>query len=195
MFFLIIRLGYRNQVLFEKAIINPLKSNIMKTLKNTFAILLIALFAISCNNNDDNPSETSIPPVVANDNYIRCKIDGVAYAVSGAAITGAQNSNAFDFRSDISGGGIGMDFSLSGQAAVGTYTFNTTNVIAVGRLDYKSPDIYSSGICTGSKGTLTINAKNGKTIEGTFSFTGKKLFGCSNPAKVISEGTFKVTFI
>ncbi|WP_310558497.1 hypothetical protein, partial [Flavobacterium sp.] len=104
----------------------------MKTLKNTFVILLITLLSISCSNNDNNPAVTTQPPVVINDNYIRCNIDGVAYAVSGAAITGAQNSIAFDFRSDISGGGIGMDFSLSGQAAVGTYSPNYLNASATG---------------------------------------------------------------
>ncbi len=167
----------------------------MKTLKNTFVILLITLLSISCSNNDNNPAVTTQPPVVINDNYIRCNIDGVAYAVSGAAITGAQNSIAFDFRSDISGGGIGMDFSLSGQAAVGTYSPNYLNASATGRLNYRSPDIYSSGICSTSSGTLIITTKNGKTIEGTFSFTGKKIAGCTSAAKTITNGTFKVTFI
>lgn len=166
----------------------------MKTLKNTFAILLIALLSISCSNDDDNPADTTTP-VVVNDNYIRCNIDGIAYAVSGAAVTGAQNSLAFDFRSDISSSGIGMDFSILGQAAVGTYSPNYSNASAVGRLNYRSPDIYSSGICSTSSGTLTITAKNGKTIEGTFSFTGKKIAGCTSAAKTITNGTFKITFI
>jgi hypothetical protein len=162
----------------------------MKTLKNIIAILIITTFTISCSHNDDT---TTTPLPAANNNFIRCKIDGVDYAVTGTAITGDQNSLAFNFRSDITGGGVGMDFSLNGQAAVGTYSPNYSNATTVGRLNYRSPDIYSSGICSTSSGTLTITAKNGNTIEGTFNFNGKKTLGCSNAAKVITNGTFKVT--
>lgn len=166
----------------------------MKTLKKIASIVLITLVSISCSHSDDS-STTPTPTPTVNDNFIRCKIDGVDYAATGTAVTGAQNSLAFDFRSDISGGGIGMDFSLNGQAAVGTYTPNYANATTIGRLNYRSPDIYSSGICSTSSGTLTITAKNGKTIEGTFSFTGKKVLGCSSAAKTITNGTFKVTFL
>lgn len=167
----------------------------MKTIKNTFAILLLTIFTISCNNDDNLP--TPILPVIPSNSFIRCTIDGVAYEAPIANILADQNEVAWNFRSDISGGasGIGLDFSINGQAAVGTYAFNTTNVMTVGRLNYRSPDIYSSGICSGSNGTLTINAKNGKTIEGTFSFTGKKIAGCTSAAKVITDGVFRVTFI
>lgn len=164
----------------------------MKTLKNTFAILLITLISISCSHSDDSPAPTS----PSNDNFIRCKIDGVDYEVTGTAITGAQNSLAFDFRSDISGGGTGMDFSINGQAAVGSYSLTYSNATTAGRLNYRlNGDIYSSGICSTSSGTLTITSKNGNTIEGTFSFTGKKALGCSNAPKMITNGSFKVTLI
>jgi hypothetical protein len=164
----------------------------MKTLQKIFVILFISLLTISCSNDDDNSTTTTPTPSTS---YIRCKIDGVAYEAPVANILADQNSVAWNFRSDISDGvsGIGLDFSVNGQAAVGTYTFNTTNVTTVGRLNYRSPDIYSSGICTGSNGILTITAKNGNTIEGTFSFTGKTFLGCANPAKSITEGTFRVT--
>jgi Family of unknown function (DUF6252) len=166
----------------------------MKTLLKTFAILFISLLIFSCSNDDDN---TTTPTPTTSTSFIRCKIDGVAYEAPVADILADQNEIAWNFRSDISGGAsnIGLDFSITGQAAVGTYTFNTTNVMTVGRLNYRSPDIYSSGICTGSNGTLTITAKNGKTIEGTFSFTGKKIAGCTSAAKVITDGTFRVTFL
>lgn len=159
----------------------------MKTLLKTFTILFLSLSTISCNNDDDNST--------ANNSFIKCKIDGVAYEAPVADILADQNEVAWNFRSDISGGAsnIGLEFSIIGQAAVGTYTFNTTNISTVGRLNYRSPDIYSSGICTGSNGTLTITSKRGNTIEGTFSFTGKTFLGCSNPAKSITEGTFKVS--
>lgn len=164
----------------------------MKTLQKIFVILFISLLTISCSNDDDN---STTPTPTPSTSFIRCKIDGVAYEAPVANILADQNSVAWNFRSDISDGvsGIGLDFSINGQAAVGTYTFNTTNVTTVGRLNYRSPDIYSSGICTGSNGILTITAKNGNTIEGTFSFTGKTFLGCANPAKSITEGTFRVT--
>lgn len=163
----------------------------MKSILNSFAILFVSLLTISCNNDDDPPT----PTTATNDNFIKAKIDGVDYMVSGSAITGDQNSLAFNFRSDISGGGTGMDFSINGQAVVGTYALNYSNASTAGRLNYRlNGDIYSSGICSTSGGTLTITAKNQKTIEGTFSFTGKKALGCSDAPKVISNGTFKVTF-
>jgi hypothetical protein len=164
----------------------------MKTLKNTIAILLISLLAICCNNDGDS---TTNPTPTSSNNFIRCKIDGVAYEAPVTNILADQNELAWNFRSDISGNasGIGLDFSITGQATVGTYTFNTTNVATVGRLNYRSPNIYSSGICAGSYGTLTITSKNGNTIEGTFSFIGKTFLGCDNPAKSITEGTFRVS--
>lgn len=170
------------------------QTNMKTQILKIVAILLITIFTISCSNNDDDNSTTPTP--APSNSFIRCKIDGVAYEAPVANILADQNEVAWNFRSDISGGvsGVGLDFSINGQAAVGTYTFNTTNVTTVGRLNYRSPDIYSSGICTGSNGSLTITAKNGNAIEGTFSFTGKTFLGCSNPAKSITEGTFKVTF-
>ena len=170
----------------------------MKTkFKNTFAILIMTLLSMSCSNSDDNPTPNPTPSPTASTNFLRCKIDGIAYEASITNILADQNTVAWNFRTDIAGGvsGIGLDFSVNGQAAVGTYNFNTTNVTTIGRLNYRSPDIYSSGICTGSNGTLTITAKNGKTIEGTFSFTGKKIAACTNAAKTITDGTFKVTFL
>jgi heat shock protein HslJ len=163
----------------------------MKTIKNTFAIFMITLLTISCSKSDDTAM-----PTPSNDNFIKAKIDGVDCMVTGNAATGAQNSIAFDFRSDISGGGTGMDFSILGQANVGTYNFTYSNVSTVGRLNYRlNNDIYSSGICNTSSGTLTITAKNGKTIEGTFSFTGKKILGCAQAQKTITNGSFKITLI
>ncbi len=165
----------------------------MKSLFKTFAFLLVAILTFSCSKDEETPAIAGQP--TTNTNFIRATIDGVAYEAPVTQIMADQNTVAWNFRSDIVGGvsGIGLDFSVIGQASLGTYSFNTTNVSTVGRLNYKSPDIYSTGICTGSIGTLTITAKNGSTIEGTFSFTGKTFLGCSNPAKSITNGTFRVT--
>lgn len=164
----------------------------MKTLKNTLAILLITLLSFSCNNDDDN-STNQIPSTSTD--FIRCKIDGIAFEATGANIIADQNEIAFNMNSDVRSGGIGMDFSFFGQAAVGTYTVNPSNLMTVGRLQYRSPDIYSTGVCAGSNGTLIITSKNGNTIEGTFNFSGKKIALCGEPAKVITEGTFRITLL
>jgi hypothetical protein len=161
----------------------------MKNLKNIFAILIITLLTISCNKSDD-----PVAPPASNGDFINATIDGVAYSASGTQIDSDQNTVAFNIRTDITGGGTGLDFSINGQATVGTYTFNTSNVTTVGRLNYRlNSDIYSSGICPTSSGTLTITAKNGSTIEGTFSFTGKKILGCAEAQKTITNGSFKIT--
>lgn len=172
----------------------------MKILKNKFAKIILTMLGLisiaiisSCNNDDEAPA----PPVQlqTNSNFIRCKIDGVAYDAPVAQILADQNSFALNIRTDISGGvsGVGLDFSIIGQAAVGTYTVNPSNLTTVGRLQYRSPDIYSSGLCASSSGILIITSKNGNTIEGTFSFSGKKIALCGEAAKVITEGTFKIT--
>lgn len=164
----------------------------MKTLKNTFVILFISLLTFSCSNNDDDAT-TPLPSTSSD--FIRCKLDGVAFEATGATILADQNEIAFNMNSDVRSGGIGMDFSFFGQAAVGTYTVNPSNLTSVGRLQYRSPDIYSTGVCTGSNGTLIITAKNGNIIEGTFNFSGKKIALCGEPAKVITEGTFRITLL
>lgn len=166
----------------------------MKTLLKTLAILFISLLTISCNN-DDNNSTTPTPIPSTSSDFIRCKIDGVAFEATGANIIADQNEIAFNINSDVRSGGIGMDFSFFGQATVGTYTVNPSNLTSVGRLQYRSPDIYSTGVCAGSNGTLIITSKNGNTIEGTFNFSGKKIALCGEAAKVFTEGTFRITLL
>lgn len=161
-------------------------------------ILFLGLSSIlnqfSCSKSTDT-SATTISPTT-NTNFIKAKIDGVDYMSTGANIMGDQNSLAFNFRSDISGGGTGFDFSINGIAAVGTYSPSYSNATTVGRLNYRlNSEIYSSAICSTSGGTLTITSKTDKTIEGTFSFTAKKVLGCSDAPKSITDGSFKVTFL
>lgn len=163
----------------------------MNTFKQVTLILVMAIFAIACSKSKDEAA----PPAVST-NFIRANIDGIAYEAAVGSIMADQNEIAWNIRSFNTADGIaGMDFSVMGQAGVGTYTFNPSNLTTVGRLQYRNPDIYSSAICPTSNGTLTITAKNGKTIEGTFSFTGKKLLGCANTAKSITSGSFRITFL
>jgi hypothetical protein len=157
-------------------------------------ILLTTIFTISCSNNDDNNSTNPTP--TPSTSFIRCKIDGVNYEATGAMILANQNSVAFNIDSYVLTGGTGLDFSIVGQAAVGTYNFNVSNLSTAGRLQYRvGDDIFTTAKCA-SSGTLTITAKNGNTIEGTFSYTAQNFIGlCTgNPTKNITEGTFKVIF-
>ena len=167
----------------------------MKTLKlkHIFSVLVMAILVVSCSSNND---ETAVPAPTANSNFIKAKIDGVVYEAAVGSIMADQNEIAWNVRSFNTAAGIsGMDFAIMGQARVGTYTFNSSNLTTVGRLQYRNPDIFSSAICPTSSGTLTISAKNGNTIEGTFNFTGKKLLGCDKAAKTITEGSFKIAFL
>ena len=84
--------------------------------------------------------------------------------------------------------------AIKGVPTVQSYTCNSSNVSTVGRLQYQSPDSYSTAFCSTSSGTVTITSVNGNTIEGTFSFSGKRILMCTAAAKVITNGTFKITY-
>jgi uncharacterized lipoprotein NlpE involved in copper resistance len=162
----------------------------MKTILKTITIFLITLFAFSCNK-DDNKSNT--PSV--NDNFIRAKINGVAYEATGSAIHSHYDGVGFDIDSK-DASYTGMDFYILGEATVGTYNFVSSNSTTVGRLNYRlNHENFSSGFCGASSGTLTISSKNGNTIEGTFNFNGSSMSeSCATPSvAVVTEGTFKVT--
>jgi hypothetical protein len=161
----------------------------MKTILTTITFLLITL-SMSCNK-DDGETQNS----TANDNFIRAKIDGVAYEVTGTALHGSLDEQGFDLDSRNSTS-TGMDFYIIGNVAVGTYNFSTANVTTQGRLNYRlSGENFTTGFCSVSNGTLTITAINGKTVEGTFSFMGSSMSeSCATPyTKTITEGTFKIT--
>ena len=150
--------------------------------------------AFSCNKNDDG---SSTPEPSTNDNFIRAKVDGVAYEATGSNITREQNEPAFNMSTTYFGGGTGLDFSIRGEATIGTYNFSNSVVTTVGRLNYRdgaTTDVYSTAYCPTSSGVFTITSKTGKTIEGTFSFTGRVLSACSGTTVEVTEGTFKITF-
>ena len=163
----------------------------MKTILKTITILFITLFAFSCNKDDGGDSST---PAV-NDNFIRANVDGIAYEALGETLHGSLDEDGFDLDSR-NFGTTGMDFYIIGTVNEGTYNFSTSNVTTQGRLNYRlSGDNFTTGFCSVSNGTLTITSINGKTIQGTFSFTGSSTSeSCGSPVtKTITEGTFKVT--
>lgn len=154
------------------------------------AITFLSISIIASCSKEDAPAPTN-PLPTANTNFIRALIDGVAYEATGAQVTTLSDATAFNINSDASGTGFAL--SIMGVPSVGSYSLTNSNGSTVGQLRYKSPDLYLTAKCSGS-GTLTITAKNGNIIEGTFSFTGYKFIGlCSEPTKLITNGTFKVT--
>lgn len=162
----------------------------MKTIFKTASILLLTILSHSCSKDDDS-SNSGI-----NDNFIRAKIDGVSYEATGSGLHGSLDANGFDLDSR-NANGTGMDFYIIGDVPVGTYNFSAANVTTQGRLNYRlTGENFSSGFCSSASGTLTITAKNGRTVEGTFSFNGNSMSEpCLNPStKSITEGSFKITF-
>lgn len=161
----------------------------MKTILTAITILCITL-SISCNKDDGETPNSSV-----NENFIKAKIDGVSYEVTGTALHGSLDEDGFDLDSRNSSS-TGMDFYIIGNIAVGTYNFSTANVTTQGRLNYRlTGENFTTGFCSVSNGTLTITAINGKTIEGTFSFMGSSMSeSCASPStKTVTEGTFKIT--
>ena len=158
----------------------------------TIAFLLITFLINSCHKQED---EVAITP--NNDNYVRAKIDDVPYEAIGIALHGSLDENGFDLDSR-NASSTGMDFNIIGSINVGTYTFSSSNVSTQGRLNYRiNGENYSSGFCGASNGTLTITAKNGKTVEGTFSFNPSSMSEpCLNPKMIsVTEGSFKITVL
>ena len=164
----------------------------MKTIKTTIALLALSIFTISCSK-EENINDTNIPNII-NDNFIRAKVDGVNYEVLGNKIYSYKYANGFIIRFDGAYNNTGIDMDFRGEPTVKTYNISSANFIEIGRIVFKNPEIYSSGFCDSSAGTLVITSKIGNTIQGTFAFTGKKLFYCNQAAKNITNGTFKVTF-
>lgn len=163
----------------------------MKTLLKIFAILFISLVTISCSNDDDNSSV----PTPTTDYFFKAKIDGVQYTANAiqviAGITGSSRKT-LSVICATSTGSFEFNLNKAGAIETGTYT--------VGNLDDDIFfDMYYGNMTTTSfaadvcdcDGTLTITAISPTEVSGTFSFTAKKAGQCSQPAKVISEGSFK----
>lgn len=162
----------------------------MKTIMKPFIMLLFIVALFSCSSDDDSSNSTT------NDNFIRAKINGVSYEATGSGLHGSFDEEGLDIDSRDTNG-TGMDFYIIGNVSQGTYNFSSSNVTTQGRLNYRlTGENFSSGFCSVSNGTLTITSINGKTVTGTFSFTGSSMSeSCLNPStKAITEGSFKITF-
>jgi len=160
----------------------------MKTIKTTFVVLFTAVLSISCNKSDDAST------LVANDNFIRCKVDDVNFEITGNQIFKYKDASGFNIGFKNTVVTTGIDMAFYGVPMVQTYTCNPSNIKTVGRLQHRSPDIYSTAFFAGSSGIVTSTSVNGNTLQGTFSFSGKRLLMCTQAAKVVTDETFKITY-
>lgn len=172
----------------------------MKTLKITFAILFISLLALSCSNNNDvqaTPAQNQ-PPTA--DYFLKAKINGVQYTASAIQVLSSSSIERITITSVISDN-RNFELQISRPTGLGTYNYPTpvaTDYLL--RMSYgdasSATAIWRTGTCASTtSGTLTITALSATEISGTFSFTGKRTSSCSDPAKQITEGSFKSQLI
>lgn len=166
----------------------------MKTIKTTFAILFILLFTFSCsNNNDETPAQNQ--PTAA-DYFLKAKVNGVQYTATSvqtnATKIGSGTTTTITINSSVAG--KNFKFTLIGNPATGTFplNYNSSN----GDLGYVESSLnYSTLICPDNSGTIIITAVSNTEIADTFNFVAKSSTICSDAAKIITEGTFKIKFI
>jgi hypothetical protein len=164
----------------------------MKTLLKIFATLFISLLTISCSNDDDDSSV----PTPTTDYFFKAKIDGVQYETD-AAFRVLSNSSADRIKiTSILSDNRNFELQIDRPTGIGTYTYPMpSGVDYVLRMEYgdatSATALWRTGACSGTTGTLTITALSATEISGNFSFTGKRTSFCSDPAKLITEGSFK----
>lgn len=169
----------------------------MKTLKNTFGILLITVLAISCGK-DDAPEPAPTPTF---DYFLRAKVDGVQFEAVAPRILAGKTANRITV-SAILPNLRSFEITISDYPSnpVGTYVIpapaSSTYLANLKFSDNSSSSsIFTAGTAcgaTGTRGTVVITAISATEISGTFSFTGTQTTGtCPRPTKVITEGSFK----
>ena len=167
----------------------------MKTIKTTFAILIITIFTFSCSNNDEVLSPAQNQPPASN-YFFKAKIDGVQYTASAAHVLAGSSTDRITITSVISDN-RNFELQISRPTGLGTYNYplpsGSDYVLRMSYGDASSATaIWRTGTCASTtSGTLTITAISATEISGTFSFTGKRTSFCSDPAKQITEGSFK----
>jgi Family of unknown function (DUF6252) len=163
----------------------------MKTILKTIAILFITSLTISCSSND-NPAT---PPPTSN-YFLKAKIDGVQYQTD-AAFRVLSNSSVDRIQiTSVLSDNRSFELQIDRPTGIGTYSVPTpSGVNYVLRMQYSdatsATSVWRTDACSGTTGTLTITALSATEISGTFSFVGKRTGSCSDPAKVITEGSFK----
>ncbi len=168
----------------------------MKTLKNTFAILIIALIAISCNNNDDAPAPSAQNQPPGSEYFFRANVAGVAYNHNGITAAATPKSNGgIRIASSIIGVGS-FDFEIDNVRTAGTFPSSTVGGVPFVRMSYGNGTgpVFSPGAC-GTTGQLIITSRTATEVVGTFSMTVTPSNGvCPRPTTVITEGSFRCKY-
>jgi hypothetical protein len=163
----------------------------MKIIKNTFAILFIALFSLSCSNNDEALVQNQ--PPATTEYFFRAKINGVDYNHTGITAAARPKTNGgIQIKSQIIGVGS-FDFTVDNVRTAGTYPSSSVSGGAFARLNYGNGTgaSFSPGSC-GTTGQLIITSITQTEVIGTFSVTVTPPSGvCPRPTTVITEGSFK----
>lgn len=192
-------------------LINNLNQNKkMKTIKKSSLVFAIAVASIfsSCSK-DDGGSSISVP---ATGSYINAVADGrdftTVYAGQNSAIasksgTGDQTliqigGNSISNLSTTGADSSTIFINLYGITTTGTYTVSSStdgNVIGYTFIPsgQTTGDVYTTGVCEGSTGTITITSFTATQVEGTFSCNAKKAETCDG-SKSISQGSFRGVF-
>ena len=159
----------------------------MKTLKTTFAILIITLFSISCSKSDDS----STPTTPAADYFLKAKIDGVQYQTDAAFRVLASTDIETITITSVLADNQNFELEIYNFLGIGTYTYPVDNMSLLYGDASSETAIWRNDVCPSTTGTVTITAISTTEVSGTFSFTGKRTGNCAEAPKVITEGSFK----
>ena len=166
----------------------------MKTIIKTIAILFVSILTFSCSNDDDDVAAQNQTPTT--DYFLKAKIDGVQYQTDAAFRVLTSTSNDKIKITSVLSDNRNFELQIDRPIGTGTYNYPAPSTEEyVLRMEYgdatSSTALWRTGACSATTGTLTITALSATEVSGTFSFTGKRTSFCSDPAKLITEGSFK----
>lgn len=170
----------------------------MKSIKllGTALILSLSVLFSSCSSDDNNSGasnlDTYISASVAGQNFRTYSLAGESTGIA-TRFGGEINISATSVEGTTFQNANTIVINLSGITATGTYQLNSTSDSYLAYVDGASQKIFSTDDCEGSTGTITVTLLNDQKIEGTFTFTGKESFECSEQ-KVVTSGMFRGTF-
>lgn len=156
----------------------------MKNIKQFFILTLVFALFMGCSSNDDTTNDN-------NDSfYMRAKIDGVPYEVTGDLLCTYASIVTFNIQSAKTEGQEGITLTiLPNNIAVQNYNMQqSTSAIVTGQY-YLNDDSYTTQLT--NEGSITIQEYNPETkvVKGVFSFKAKDLSG--NVTKNITNGSFR----
>ena len=168
----------------------------MKTLRLLTAAMLgsLSFLAASCGDDDGNSNGGGTPT----GEYVAAKVNGQDFASSTLFdAVAASNPNPTTLMvqgSDNGGNAIQiMILSFDGE---GTYNLSnmTNGQMIYTKMQNMSAISYSSAAEGGASGTAQITLADDTKVEGTFSFTGRRVQEGSTETVNVTEGSFRANF-